>query len=332
MSLDINLIGEKFKKLTVISKHCVSKLGAISWLCQCDCGKQIIATSCKLRKKDIRSCGCLRYGEDLVGKKFNNLLVISKAGKSNKKWLCQCECGKQIIISNFRLHNKKNKSCKCPKDTKHCKKCDVIYKTNYFFKNVTSRDGLSCYCKNCTTEITKKNDKAMRLRKNKQNCKSCNYILLTYRRSGLCLNCYQSNKKTRRKLLECKNRESLEYRLKNNISRSIREALSIQGITKGRRTIAKYLPYTMNQLKVHIENLFESWMTWENQGNYRKQDWDDNDKSTWKWQIDHIKPHSFFKYTSMEDLVFQQCWALSNLRPLSAKQNLSDGNRRYGKK
>lgn len=41
-----------------------------------------------------------------------------------------------------------------------------------------------------------------------------------------------------------------------------------------------------------------------------------------------IVPHSKFKYTSMEDQSFQKCWALINLRPYSAKQNLLDGNRR----
>ena len=30
-------------------------------------------------------------------------------------------------------------------------------------------------------------------------------------------------------------------------------------------------------------------------------------------------------YSSMEDLEFQKCWALENLRPLSAKQNQLDG-------
>lgn len=29
----------------------------------------------------------------------------------------------------------------------------------------------------------------------------------------------------------------------------------------------------------------------------------------------------------MEDENFKKCWALSNLRPLSAKQNVLDGNR-----
>jgi len=35
------------------------------------------------------------------------------------------------------------------------------------------------------------------------------------------------------------------------------------------------------------------------------------DKRT--WQVDHIKSHSEFKYTSMEDEGFKLCWALINL-------------------
>jgi len=55
--------------------------------------------------------------------------------------------------------------------------------------------------------------------------------------------------------------------------------------------------------------------------------WNDNDSSTWNRQIDHIIPHSKFKYSSMSDKEFQECWALSNLRPYSAKQNIIKGNR-----
>lgn len=44
-----------------------------------------------------------------------------------------------------------------------------------------------------------------------------------------------------------------------------------------------------------------------------------------RWQLDHIIPHSEFKYISVENEVFKKCWALENLRPYSAKQNLLDG-------
>jgi hypothetical protein len=69
-------------------------------------------------------------------------------------------------------------------------------------------------------------------------------------------------------------------------------------------------------------------MTWSNWGNYSRETWDDKDISTWTWQIDHIVPHSNFNYTSMEDENFRKCWALLNLRPLSAKQNNIDGANR----
>jgi hypothetical protein len=61
---------------------------------------------------------------------------------------------------------------------------------------------------------------------------------------------------------------------------------------------------------------------------YSLKTWDDEDKSTWKWNIDHIIPQSDLIYASMEDENFKKCWALSNLRPYSAKQNILDGTGR----
>lgn len=74
-----------------------------------------------------------------------------------------------------------------------------------------------------------------------------------------------------------------------------------------------------------MESLFEPWMSWNNYGKYESKTWDDNNMKTWSWQIDHIIPHSTFKYTSMEDEEFKKCWSLENLRPLSSKQNFIDG-------
>jgi hypothetical protein len=69
-------------------------------------------------------------------------------------------------------------------------------------------------------------------------------------------------------------------------------------------------------------------MTWGNWKQYNKKTWNDNDKSTWTWNLDHIIPHSTFHYEDMECQEFQDCWSLDNLRPYSAKQNIIDGNRR----
>lgn len=115
--------------------------------------------------------------------------------------------------------------------------------------------------------------------------------------------------------------------LRKRTSNSINSSLKKNGSVKS-GSITKYLTYSFEDLKFHLESQFESWMTWNNWGTYSKNNWDDNDQTTWTWQIDHIIPHSTFKYKSMEDEEFKKCWSLDNLRPYSAKQNLLDGNKR----
>ncbi len=89
----------------------------------------------------------------------------------------------------------------------------------------------------------------------------------------------------------------------------------------------KYLGYTIKELKQHLESQFEPWMNWNNHGKYKCDTWNDNDSSTWTWQIDHIIPQCTLLYMSMEDKNFKKCWALNNLRPLSAKENIIKGHK-----
>lgn len=131
----------------------------------------------------------------------------------------------------------------------------------------------------------------------------------------------------------CKVKARLYERRKTDIAFVLKEKISgrvwaaIKG-RKGGKSIRKYLPYTMQELKDHLEKQFEPWMTWDNYGTYRLDIWNNDDSTTWTWNIDHIIPHSRFKYTSMEDQEFKDCWALSNLRPYSSKQNIIDGDNR----
>jgi hypothetical protein len=119
-----------------------------------------------------------------------------------------------------------------------------------------------------------------------------------------------------------------KFKLRALLSSAIGYNIKKSGSNKNYDSIVMFLSYTMQELKEHLENQFESWMTWNNHGNYKSKTWDDNDPTTWTWQIDHIIPHSQFIYISMEDQSFKDCWALSNLRPYSAKQNLIDGARK----
>jgi hypothetical protein len=109
------------------------------------------------------------------------------------------------------------------------------------------------------------------------------------------------------------------FRLRGTVSASINHALRRNNGGKNGSTILDYLPYTIQQLREHLEKQFESWMSWNNHGNY------DSKRDT--WQIDHIIPLSSFHYQSMDCEEFQKCWSLTNLRPLKSIDNIKKSNK-----
>lgn len=125
-------------------------------------------------------------------------------------------------------------------------------------------------------------------------------------------------KKRKQKNRKIKRQQNPTHKLREDISNSIRHVLKKK---KGGKSILKYLPYTMEELKKHIEDQFEPWMTWDNWGRYSPKTHKENPT----WQLDHINPHSDFHYENMECDEFQECWALSNLRPLDSEKNITDG-------
>lgn len=60
MGSKIDLIGQNFGKLTVVRYEGLSKHNAALWLCECECGRKVIANSNNLRTGHSRSCGCAR--------------------------------------------------------------------------------------------------------------------------------------------------------------------------------------------------------------------------------------------------------------------------------
>lgn len=102
------------------------------------------------------------------------------------------------------------------------------------------------------------------------------------------------------------------YKLRNLTSVMVRKGLK-EG--KGGESMLPYVDWnSYEELKQHLESQFEDWMTWDNHG---------------EWHIDHIKPQSVLleDVTSMDDPKFRECWALENLRPLEARENMSKGNK-----
>jgi hypothetical protein len=118
------------------------------------------------------------------------------------------------------------------------------------------------------------------------------------------------------------------YRLRCIVSLAVWKMLNSNDVSKNGKSVLQFLDYSMKELREYLKNQFEPWMTWDNYGRYDPKTWNDNDPSTWTWNIDHIVPQSKLPYYSMSDSNFKKCWALSNLRPFSAKQNFLDNDRK----
>lgn len=123
MSTKVDLTGKRFGKLIVVSKTGKLCNHYAVWHCHCDCGNDIDVDTRRLKRGTITNCGCIpkkdaRYGrkaEDLRGRVFGNLKVLSQVkSKSNKtRWLCQCICGNEKIVTSSDLKMGKVKSCGC---------------------------------------------------------------------------------------------------------------------------------------------------------------------------------------------------------------------------
>lgn len=105
------------------------------------------------------------------------------------------------------------------------------------------------------------------------------------------------------------------FRLRQNLSRHIRKSVH-QPSQHG--SWMRSIGYTGGDLRNHLERQFQKGMSWGNYGT--------------KWHIDHIVPVHSFRLTDngghpdMDQI--RACWALSNLRPLWAADNIKKRHQR----
>lgn len=226
--------------------------------------------------------------------------------------LCgDCKENKSYVFFYKKLNSLSNR----------CKACTKIYNKKYRENHLEElneyrkyyyclhQDDLIKYGKKYRADPKNKRDISLSKKEYLKNNKDIIYERVNKRR------------KIRRK-------EDPSYRLRNLISRSVSRMLKQNLTSKKGGSIKSNLLYSIDELKKHLESKFEPWMNWGNQGKYIPQNWDDKDQSTWTWQLDHIIPQYDLPYKSMEDENFKKCWSLENLRPLSAKQNILDRNRK----
>jgi len=271
-------------------------------------------TECS-KKKNI-SCFHERYRKCIE--------CIDKDSFTGKKICKGCKFEKEIsnfafLNSQLKIYKNKCKLCTGQEfdGKKKCKTCGDVKLLCEFGSGNKSR--LLPHCKICFQKSKRDNRK-----KDPERFKA--YDKKRY--EGNKEEILARNKKYRSKP---ENLEKQRVRLKNKRENDpifkLRHDVGVlirHEIKKGGKSFTKYVDYSIEELKEHLESQFELWMTWKNWGRYSKSH--HAEKPT--WQIDHIIPVSHFNITSMECDDFKKCWALSNLRPLDAKQNVIEGNRR----
>lgn len=119
----IDLTGQKFGRLTVVSLAQVRKSNRVTWHCKCECGNEVDVIGSHLKTGHTKSCGCLQKeitstmnpAIDITGQRFGKLVAIQRAQSRNKHtcWLCQCDCGNTCEVYTTSLVTGHTTSCGC---------------------------------------------------------------------------------------------------------------------------------------------------------------------------------------------------------------------------
>lgn len=145
-----DMLGNKFNMLTCIEfSHTTRKqnvngkyINTHYMRCLCDCGNVISVSVGNLKKNGTKSCGCTRIlnnkarADDLTGRVYGRLTVLSKSEQGERFWDCICSCGNTKSIRNYDLNNGKTISCGCFR--KEIASNNVLT----FYKNLREEQGL----------------------------------------------------------------------------------------------------------------------------------------------------------------------------------------------
>ena len=186
---------------------------------------------------------------------------------------------------------------------KTCSKCLEPKSILLFNKSKTGIYGVRGDCKSCQAIVnnnyTLKNKVAINV-KSKEYRKLNKEYFIKYR---------VDNKEKHKFYIKNRLKNDNLFRLSLNIRNLIRISFKRNNISKNSKT-ALILGCSYEDFKIHIESLWEPWMTWDNYGLY-------NGEINYGWDIDHIIPTSS---ASTEDEVLKLNH-YTNLQPLCSYTN-----------
>lgn len=202
--------------------------------------------------------------------------------------------------------------CDCTAETRRCSRCGEIKPATkeYFHVRNDKPSGLTYHCKTCHKDARRSwrlknkslHEERSRAEKREYYARNKKKILEKKRQNRL------SNPQ---KFAEARRQKYLNpfERVAVNISRRVNRVM--RG-TKAQKSWRDLVGYGSTELIRHLEIQFSRGMTWENYGKY--------------WHVDHIVPVSSFDKTDPDWV--RNCWTLSNLRPLPARENLAKSAKR----
>lgn len=255
----------------------------------------------KRRKKNMRNKGKKRRVCEICKKDLPDDWQSSRTtclGKEkNNQGLRDSECTK-IKQRRYRLKWREERKIL---QTHICSECGNSFQSNTY------------QVKTCGKKCSVRRKRRVRSKNTEyviQRCIQCNTILPLNTHGGSRYHCGDKCRiKSRREY--GRNRYQIpKENIRTRISASIRHALRKKLIKKNVPTF-DLLGYTVKELKAHLESLFTDGMSWDNMS---------------EWHIDHIRPVSTFDFDSTEHPDFKKCWALDNLQPLWAADNMKKHN------
>lgn len=188
---------------------------------------------------------------------------------------------------------------------KRCSDCGLKLPVSsfYFYRELPQS-----YCKKCSCK--RSNDRAKRRISAKPDRKYERSPQAKANHAARSRAWYQKNKAHHAAWKLARRQASPALQVKERITKAIAKAL--RGSKKMQPTF-DYLGYTPQELMVHLERQFVKGMGWHNMG---------------EWHIDHIVPFSCFSIESRDDPELRRSFALTNLRPLWAKENIAKSDKR----
>ena len=193
---------------------------------------------------------------------------------------------------------------------KRCSRCGAVKSINDFYPHKHHKDGLRSRCKACEKECV---ENWYRAHKKERRAAAARWRKANHKRHlegvARCRKAKPDKYRAIDQKSAAKRLKTLKGNLNLRMSRAFRRSLNGQ---KGGRPWESLVSYSLDDLINHLERHFLLGMTWENYG---------------EWHVDHKIPMAVFNFEKPEDVDFKRCWALSNLCPLWAKDNLKKGDR-----